>query len=81
MCALRVVLRGGYVVVWRGSNAGSYLTGDGLKFESRQFNYVSQFEYGTEWRFLRMIEAFADVGGVNPLHQVTPENHISHYSA
>lgn len=68
-------------VLWCGQEEPkpvAYLTGDGLKTEARQFNYVSQFEYGTERRFLRMEEALADVGGINPLHQVTPENHISH---
>lgn len=81
LCAQCVMLCGACVVVWPGGRwpkPVAYLTGDGLKIEARQFNYVSQFEYGTERRFLRMEEALADVGGINPLHQVTPENHISH---
>lgn len=34
-------------VVCRGSKAAAYLTGDGFKFETRQFNYISQFKYWT----------------------------------
>lgn len=70
-------------VLWCGQDPKpvAYLTGDGLKIEARQFNYVSQFKYGTEWWFLWVEEAFADVGWINALHQVTPENHISHSKA
>lgn len=52
----------------------TYHPGYGFEIEARQFHYVSQFENGAQRSVLWMVEAVTDVGGINPLHQVTPEN-------
>lgn len=52
----------------------TYHPGYGFETEAGQFHYVSQFEYGAQRSFFWMVEAFTDVGGIDPLHQVTPEN-------
>lgn len=52
----------------------TYLPCYGFETEARQFHYVSQFEYGAQRSFLWMVEAFTDVGGIDPLHQVIPES-------
>lgn len=59
----------------------TYHPGYGFEIEARQFYYVSQFEYGAQRSFLWMVEAFTDVGGINPLHQVTPETNVGHNQA
>lgn len=57
----------------------TYHSGYCFKIEARQFNYVSQSEYGTQWSILWIMKAFADVSSINTLHQVTPENTIGRY--
>lgn len=56
----------------------TYHLGYCFKIEARQFNYVSQSEYGTQWIFLWIIKAFVDVLAINALNQVAPENTIKH---
>lgn len=48
-----------------------------FKVEARQFNDVSQFEYGTERSILWMVKAFTDVFAINTLHQVTPKTTVN----
>lgn len=57
----------------------TYLFGYLFEIEARQFNNVSQFKYGAQWRIRWMIKAGFDVLFINVLHQVTPENTFGHY--
>lgn len=62
----------------KGFRQQTYLEGYRFKTEARQFDYISQSEYGAEWRIFRIVQAFADVIRINTLNQVTPERrHIN----
>lgn len=53
----------------------TYHLGYCFKTEARQFNYISQFEYGTQRSVLWIVKAFTNVISINTLNQVTPEKH------
>lgn len=54
----------------------AYHSGYCFKIKARQSDNVSKLEYGTEWSILWIIKAFFDIGRINPLDQITPENMI-----
>lgn len=57
----------------------TYLFSYCFELEARQFDDVSQFEYGAQRGLLWIVKAFLDVSVIDPLHQVTPESTRGRY--